>query len=315
MANPMNNFDLEYSAVTRDDDSPDVREGSHLRSSLSDPSLMGYPNSHVASYPFADMLPQDFDTTLHPFDQTPRAQGELEGRLSNVMLAYDAPTTGVSMTMGLDSSSAFAYDIPTTYPVSTMSLVPSMDDSQLQSAFSFHQSLSQAGQYMSQQQAPPPQPARRDPYNGHANNTTTTSTETFDDSDFSLASDRSQQLNLRSVQESQRFPPYGQTQQTGPASYRGSQPVAIQPKKPIAAVKGELPFCSVACRMASLPIEKELTPLSVSEDLPPGLSTPDAASTEHTGIYSSSGFDILGVLVSDMQFSPFHFEISHLTVL
>lgn len=247
MANPMNNFDLEYSTTTHDDDSQDAREGvpSHLRSSLSshDPSLMGYPNSHVASYPFADMLPQDFDPNLQSFDQTPRAQGELEGRLSNVMLAYDAPTTGVPMAMSLDSNGAFVYDIPTTYPATTMSLIPSMDDSQLQSTFSFHQSMSQVGQYLSQhQQAPPPQPqARRVPYNGHATNTTTTSTETFDDTDFSRASDRSQQLNLqRPVQESQRFPPYGQTQQTGPAPYRGSQPVAIQPKKPIAAVKGEL---------------------------------------------------------------------------
>jgi pre-rRNA-processing protein SRD1 len=248
MANPMNNFDLEYSAATRDDDSPDAQEGvpSHLRSSLSDPSLMGYPNSHVASYPFADMLPQDFDSTLQSFDQNPRAQGELEGRLSNVMLAYDAPTTGVSMTLGLDSSGAFAFDIPTTYPATTMSLVPSMDDSQLQSTFSFHQSMSQAGQYMPQQQAPPLQQARRDPYNGHATNTTTTSTETFEDSDFSRASDRSQQLNLRPVQESQQFPSYGQTQPTGLAPYRGTQPVAIQPKKPIATVKGELPPYSVA---------------------------------------------------------------------
>ena len=94
MANPMNNFDLEYSTAARDDDSPDAQEGvpSHLRSSLSDPSLMGYPNSHVGSYAFADILPSDFDTTLQSFDQTPRAQAELEGRLSNVMLAYDAPT-------------------------------------------------------------------------------------------------------------------------------------------------------------------------------------------------------------------------------
>jgi hypothetical protein len=67
--------------------------------------------------------------------------------------------------------------------------------------------------------------------------------------------------------------------------------------------------------MACLPIEKELTPLWVSEDLSPGLSTPDAASTEHTGIYSSSGFDILGVLVSAMQFSPYRIDFSNLTVL
>ncbi|OOQ86905.1 GATA transcription factor LreA [Penicillium brasilianum] len=279
MANHMNSFDLEYTAAARDDDSQDARDQvpSHLQSSLSshDPSLMGYPDSHVASYPFADMLPQDFDPTLQSFDQTPRAQGDLEGRLSNVMLAYDTPTTGMSMTMGLESGSAFAYDIPTTYPATTMSLVPSLDDSQLQSSFSFPQSLSQPSQYLSQpQRAPPPQPStRRDPYNGHTATTTTNSTETYDDSDFSRTSDRSQQFSL----QSQRFPPYGQAQQTTPTPYRPSQPVAIQPKKPITTIK-------------------ELTPLRASEDLSPGLSTPDAASTEHTGIYSSSGFDILGVL-------------------
>ena len=69
-----------------------------------------------------------------------------------MMLAYDAPTTGMSMAMGLDSGGAFSYEIPTTYPANRMGLVPSMDDSQLQSAFSFQQSLSQAGQYLSQQQ-------------------------------------------------------------------------------------------------------------------------------------------------------------------
>lgn len=62
MANPMDNFDFEYAAAARDDDSQDARDG-HLQSSLSthDPSLMGYPNNHVASYSFADMLPQDFE--------------------------------------------------------------------------------------------------------------------------------------------------------------------------------------------------------------------------------------------------------------
>ena len=299
----MNNFDLEYSAAARDDDSQDARDA-HLQSSLSthDPSIMGYPSSHVANYPFTDMLPQDFDQTLQSFDQTPRAQGDLEGRLSNVMLTYDAPTTGVSMAMGLDSGAAYAYDIPTTYPATTMGLVPSMDDSQLQSSYPFHQSMSQGGQYLSQQQQAPATQAstQRDPYNSHATNTTTNSTETFEDSDFSRASDRSQQLSLqRPVQESQRM--YGQAQQAAPAPYRPSQPVAIQPKKSIAAVKGELSFCSVPVCKVFCRIERGLTPLDGSEDISPGLSTPDAASTEHTGIYSSSGFDILGVLVSDLH--------------
>lgn len=240
MANPMNSFDLEYSAAARDDKCPEARDGvsSHLESSLSshDPSLMGCPNS----YTFSDMIPQDFDQTLQSFDQTSRVQGDLEGRLSNVMLAYDAPTPGVSMAMGFDSGGAFAYDIPMTYPAATMGLVPSMDDSQLQSTFSFQQSLSQAGQYLSQQQQVTPQ---RNTYNSHATNTMTNSIDNFEDSDFSMASDRSQQLTLhRPVPESQQFPPYGQVQQTAPAPYRPSQPVAIQPKKPITAVKGELPF-------------------------------------------------------------------------
>lgn len=243
----MNSFDLEYSAATQDDNSLDAgdRVSSHLQSSLSshDPSLMGYPNS----YSFSDMIRQDFDQTLQSFDQPLRAQGDLEGCISNVILPYDAPITGMSMTMGLDSGDAFAYDIPTTYPATMMDLVPSIDDSQLQSAFPFQQSLSQAGQYLSQQQQVTLQ---RNTYNSLAINTTTNSIDNFDGSDLSMTSDRSRQLTLnRPVLGSQRFSPYGQMQQTFPGPYLPSQPVAIQPKKPIAALKGELPFCSVACSM------------------------------------------------------------------
>ncbi|KAI2786712.1 White collar 1 protein [Penicillium oxalicum] len=265
MASTMNNFELEYSAAAPENDSPDTSDGAlHSSLSSSDPSLMGFPNGHVANYPFAEMLSQDFDPSLQSFDQIPRSQGEIEGRLSSVMLGYDPPTTGVSMPISLDSNGAFAYDIPTTYPSTTMGLVPTMDESQIQSAFPFHSSLSQQNQYLSsQQQVPLPEL-----YNGHTS-TTTNSTESLEDSDFSRASERSQQLSLQhSIQDTQRYTPYPPSQQTI-SSYRLSQPIAIQPKKPIAAVK---------------------------EDLSPGLATPDAVCTEHTGIYSNSGFDVLGVL-------------------
>ncbi|KAJ6153817.1 White collar 1 protein [Penicillium chermesinum] len=52
-----------------------------------------------------------------------------------------------------------------------------------------------------------------------------------------------------------------------PSPLRATQPVAIQPKKPPPA-----------------------------QDYSPGLNTPDASRSEHAGIYSGSGFDILGVL-------------------
>ncbi|KAF7715608.1 GATA transcription factor LreA-like protein [Penicillium ucsense] len=262
MANPMNNFELEFSAAAPENDSPDSDGVVQSSLSSSDPSLMGYTNGHVANYPFAEMLSQDFDPTLQAFDQPPRTQGDIEGRLSSVMLSYDTPTTGVSMPLSLDSNGAFAYDIPTTYPSTTMGMVPSMDDPQLHSAFSFHPSMSQQEQYLSpQQQIAPPEV-----YHGRGSNTTTHSTESLEDSDFSRASERSQQLSLQqSIQDTQRYTPYSQTQH----SYRVSQPIAIQPKKPLVAVK---------------------------EDLSPGLATPDAVCTEHTGIYSNSGFDVLGVL-------------------
>lgn len=34
-----------------------------------------------------------------------------------------------------------------------------------------------------------------------------------------------------------------------------------------------------------------------SEDLSPGLEKPEIGKTEHTGIYSTTGFDVLGALV------------------
>ncbi|KAJ5152886.1 White collar 1 protein [Penicillium canariense] len=283
MANPLNSFDLDYGAARDDAQDPRDEVATHLQSSLSsnEPSLMGFANS-VGNYPFGATLHQDSDLALQSFDQTPRAQGELEGRLSNVMLAYDVPTTGVSMSMPVDAGGAFAYDIPTTYPANSMGLVPPTDHGQLYPTYSpFHQSIPQGGQYLQQQHqqqqppsslgGPPPRPQPQGgPYDGSNNssNTAANSTGSFEDSDFSRASDRSQQVPIQQPpHERQQFPRYGPAQSAAP--YRPSQPVAIQPKKPVAAAR---------------------------EHPSPGLSTPDASSSQHTGIYSSSGFDILGVL-------------------
>ncbi|KAJ5692114.1 White collar 1 protein [Penicillium macrosclerotiorum] len=272
MANPMNSFNHDHSAARRDDPQ-DPREGvpPHLQQSLPshDPSLMGFPPGPLGNYGFGAMLPQDDDLALNAFDQPqgpqrpqgPQGpQGGLESRLSNVMLTYDTMLPGgVSMGMSFDPGNAFAYDVPTTYPATSMGLAPATDHSQLNPSFSpFPQSMPPAGQYF-QQPNTQPQP-RRDIYPG--NNTTTTSTGSFEDSDFSRASERSQQIRApRPVQERPRPPQ--------PVPYRPPQHVAIQPKKPVLAAKG---------------------------DLPSGMSSPDAPATQHTGIYSSSGFDVLGVL-------------------
>lgn len=217
----MDSFNLDYSAANRDD-CQDPRDGSLPH----DPSLMGFSNN----YAFSAMLPQD-DLSLPSFDRPPGAQGDLEGRLSNVMLtSYDSvPNTGVSMPMNLDAGSAFAYDVPTTYPATSMGLAPSMDRQHLHSAFSpFPQSLPHASQYLEQPSVPQ---AREESFNTGPN-----STGSYEDSDFSRASERSQARVPRPIQERPRPTQYGQ-----PASYRAPQPVAIQPKKPV-AVKGE--FCA-----------------------------------------------------------------------
>lgn len=215
MANSMNGFDLDYSATNRDDEE-DVRDG------VLQSSLMDFPGS----YAFSAMLPHDGDLNLPSFDRPGQQQGDLEGRLPNVMLTYDSiPSTGVSMPMSLDASNAFAFDVPTSYPSTTMGLSARLDQPQLQNVFSpFAQSMDPSGQYLQQPSAPQ---SRKDAYN-----TATGSSGSYEDSDFSRTSDRSQMSMSR---PSQRFPQYGQQ-----SSYRSLQPVAIQPKKP-AAVKGE--FC------------------------------------------------------------------------
>lgn len=220
MANSMNEFDLDYSATNRDDHE-DVRNGV-LQSSLSahDPALMDLPSS----YSFSAMLAHDGDLDLHSFGRPGQQQGDLEGRLSDVMLTYDSiPSTMVSMPMSVDAGNAFAYDVPASYPATAMELATQMNQSQLQSVFSpFAQSMAPVGQYLQQPSASQP---REDTYN-----TATGSTGSYVDSNSSRASDRSQALISRS---SQGLPQYGR-----PFSYGSLQPVAIQPKK-AAAVKGE----------------------------------------------------------------------------
>lgn len=221
MANPLNGFDLNYPANDRDD-SQDARDGV-LQPSLSshDPALMDFPNS----YAFGAMLPDETDLPLQSFNRPDQQQGDLEGRLSSVMLTYDSiPSTVVSMPMSLDPASAFAYDVPTSYPATSLGLAAQLDQSQLHPSFSpFAQSMPPTGQYLQQQSAPQ---ARKDSYN-----TASASTGSFEGSDFSRASDRSQ---VHASRANQRFQQYGQS-----ASYRAPQPVAIQPKRPV-TVKGEL---------------------------------------------------------------------------
>lgn len=216
----MNNYSGNYSTGHRDDELQVPNDGDASQISH-DPSLMGFANN----YAFNAMLRQDGDLPLQSFDR-PGPQGDLEGRLSNVMLTYDTdPSGGVSLPMDLDPSNAFAFDVPTTYPATSMGLAPSLDHSQLHNFSPFLQSLPQAGQYLQQPSVPQ---THKDTYK-----TSTNSTGSFEDSDFSRASDRSRFPVQRPPQE-QHYQQYGQ-----PASYRAPQPVVIQPKKPV-AIKSKL---------------------------------------------------------------------------
>ncbi|KAJ5566294.1 transcriptional regulator family: GATA type zinc finger [Penicillium sp. DV-2018c] len=117
-------------------------------------------------------------------------------------------------------------------------------------------------QAFQQPNPPPPYPQQALPLSGNEYDTATNSAN-FEDSDFSgRASDRSQVQPRTQRQAERRTQPAGQP-------YRPSQPVAIQPKKPQPAK---------------------------TEDLSPGLEKPEIGKTEHTGIYSSTGFDVLGAL-------------------
>lgn len=58
-----------------------------------------------------------------------------------------------------------------------------------------------------------------------------------------------------------------------------------------------------------MPLSNRLTWIATPEDHSPGLSTPGAGQSEHAGIYSGSGFDILGVLVS-YSMTPFKTDLT-----
>ncbi|KAJ5124658.1 uncharacterized protein N7515_008483 [Penicillium bovifimosum] len=253
----MSNF-IEY-----DDESQDS-------SQLPDASYMTFPGQ-VGNHAFSGILPQDPDFPLQNFSQS--QPPDLEGRMSNVMINYGIPTSSVSMPMNLDTTNAFAYNVPTSYP-STMS-IPPMDQSQFQSTYpAFQQTISFP---------PHPQQAAllsRNEYD------TGTDFANFEDSDFSgRTSDQSQVQSRTQRQAERRLQPAAQP-------YRPSQPVAIKPKKPLPA-KSEL--CLGHSSPLTLVHWERLTPGQL-EDLAPGLEKPEIGKTEHTGIYSSTGFDVLGAL-------------------
>lgn len=210
----MNNFNLEY-----DDE--------HQVPSHPDPSYTTFPNQ--GNYAFSAMLPQDADL---PLQNLARSQpSDLEGPRSNVMLTYDGiPTSGISMPMNMNATNAYTYDIPTTYPTTTMGIHPQMDHSQFQSTYPPYPHSMTVPHY-SQQLAPP---ARMERYD-----TSTDSTANFEDSDFSGRTSDWSQAQAQ-VQRAQQQPPERRLPAAQP--YRPSQPVAIQPKKPVAA-KGELCLC------------------------------------------------------------------------
>ncbi|KAJ5114627.1 White collar 1 protein [Penicillium alfredii] len=244
----LNGFTLDYPASSRDEDhNPGV--SAHIPPPLTsqESPYMGFATPHVGNYAF-NMLPEG-SLPLQNFDR-PEPQPDLEGRMSNVMLAYD------SMPMNLDASNAFAYDGSATYPATSMGITSQIDPAQFHPTYpSFPQSMP-INQYPQQTGVPP---GLKELYT-----TGTNSTNSFEDSDFSRASDPSQVKP-----HAARFQGRQGLQQTAPAAPRAPQPVPIQPKKPVAP------------RVA---------------DLSPGLVKPDTAKSEHTGIYSSSGFDVLGVL-------------------
>ncbi|KAK4869746.1 hypothetical protein LT330_005470 [Penicillium expansum] len=241
----MNTFNLEYDEEHQDSSQPP------------NPSYTTFSNGN---YAFGTMLPQNTDLPLQNFA---RAQpSDLQGPRSNIMLTYDGvPTSGISMPMNMNATNAYTYDVSATYPATTMGMPPQMDHSQFQSTYPPFAPSMTIPHY-----SQPAHPARNEPYD-----ITTDSTANFEDSDFSgRTSDWSQaqaqaQAQVQ-VQRVQRQPPERRLPSGQP--YRASQPVAIQPKKPVAA----------------------------KEDFSPGLEKPEIGNTEHTGIYSTTGFDVLGAL-------------------
>ncbi|KAJ5210314.1 PAS fold-3 [Penicillium cf. griseofulvum] len=226
------NFTLEY----------DDEQGS---SQPSDPLYMPFSNGN---YAFSAMLPHA-DLPLQNFAQSQPSNLEQ----SNLIPTYGIPTSGISMPLNMDAN-AYAYDIPTTYP--TMGMLPQIDHSQLQSTYPpFPPSMTRPHY---SQFAPPP---RKELYDS------TDSTANFEDSDFSgRTSIWSHAPPQVQVHRAHRQPP--ERRLPASQSYRVSQPVAIQPKKPVTAKK----------------------------DISSGLEKPEIGKTEHTGIYSTTGFDVLGAL-------------------
>ncbi|OQE16925.1 hypothetical protein PENFLA_c026G07214 [Penicillium flavigenum] len=233
----MNSFSLEY-----DDEY-------QLTSQAPNHSYTTFPNQ--GSYAFSAMLPQDADLPLQNFARS--QPSDLDGQRSNVMLTYDAmPTSGISMPMNMNATNAYTYDIPATYPATTVGMPPQMDHSQFQTTYPLFPNAMAVPYYS--QLSPP---AFSGPYN-----MSTDLTANFEDSNFpGRTSDWSQAQVRVQVQRAHRQPPERRLPTGQP--YRALQPVAIQPKKPVAAT---------------------------------GLAKPKIGKTEHTGIYSTTGFDVLGAL-------------------
>ncbi|KAJ5254396.1 hypothetical protein N7524_011576 [Penicillium chrysogenum] len=233
----MNSFSLEY-----DDEY-------QLTSQAPNHSYTTFPNQD--SYAFRAMLPQDADLPLQNFERS--QPSDLDGQRSNVMLTYDAmPTSGISMPMNMNATNAYTYDIPATYPATTREMPPQTDQSQFQTTYSPFPHAMAVPHFP--QLAPP---AFSGPYN-----MSTPSIANFEDSHFSGRTSAWSQAQVQ-VQVQRGRPQLPEHHLPNGRTYRTLQPVAIQPKKPVATT---------------------------------GLAKPEIGMTEHTGIYSTTGFDVLGAL-------------------
>ena len=209
----MNSFNWEY----------DDEQGSHPQH----PSYTTFLNQ--GNYAFGAMLSQDADLPLQNFARS--QPSDLEEPRSNAMFTYDGlSTSGISMPMNMNATNAYTYNMPTTYSATTMGMPLQMDHSQFQSTYPLFPPSMTIPHY--------PQtahPARNELYD-----TTTNSTANSEDSDISgrtsVRSHAQVQVQVQ-AQRAQRQPLERRLPTSQP--YRGSQPVAIQPKKPV-ATKGEL---------------------------------------------------------------------------
>lgn len=212
----MNSFNLEY----------DDEQGSNPQN----PLYTSFPSQ--GNYAFSAMLPQNADLPLQNFARS--QPSDLEEPRSNVMPTYDGlSTSGISMPMNMNATNAYTYNIPNTYSATTMGMPPQVDHSQFQSTYPLFPPSMMTPHY----------PQLAPPICNEIYDTTTDSTANFENSDFSgRTSDWSHAQAQVQVQRAQRQPlerrlPAGQP-------YRASQPVAIQPKKPV-ATKGKLCLCLV----------------------------------------------------------------------